>query len=97
MAAHGRLTIVGEVAAGRHPLSRPLFVYVKLASLKRRPEIAGLLALLLSEEMIGDSGELTKIGLILSSAEIRQQNRLRMASQERMDCPSAFCGTALQR
>ncbi len=97
LAIDGVQPTVDAIASGRYPLSRPLFVYVKLTSLKRQPVIAELIALLLSDEMMAPAGELSKIGLILPSPEIRTQNRDRLTTQEKLTCPSSFCAMTADR
>jgi phosphate transport system substrate-binding protein len=80
-----------NIENGKYPLSRPLFVYVKLSSLQRKPEILGLLQLLVSDDMIGPDGELAKMGLILPSASTTAQNRATLTAKTPIQCPSPFC------
>jgi len=79
------------IRSTRYPLSRPLFVYVKMASLRRNPQIGELLTLLISDEMTGTNGALAKLGLISPSPDTIAQNRSTLANRTPLECPSAFC------
>ncbi len=94
LAIDGVQPTVTDIASGRYPQSRPLFVYVKAASLKRQPELANLLTLLLGDQVIGADGALAKIGLIPPSEETRAENRTRLNTGQVLECPSLFCVTA---
>jgi phosphate transport system substrate-binding protein len=80
-----------DIASGDYPLSRPLFIYVKLTSLERKPEIVEFLKLLLSDEMMGAKGGLAKLGLISPSPEAVEKNRSTLANSTIVTCPSEFC------
>ena len=60
-----------SIASGEYPLSRPLYVYAKRASLAEGSPEKELLELYLSDEMMGASGKLAKIGLVpMTEAEL---------------------------
>ncbi|HEX2164223.1 MAG TPA: PstS family phosphate ABC transporter substrate-binding protein [Thermoanaerobaculia bacterium] len=68
------------IAAGRYPVSRPLFVYVKDAHVGRVPGLAELVREYVSDRAIGGEGYLTELGLVpLPAAELA---RVRQAAAE---------------
>jgi len=64
-----------SIAAGRYPVSRPLFVYVKIAHVNSIPGIREFIAEFTSEKAMGDDGYLAERGLIPGSAAERAQAR----------------------
>jgi phosphate transport system substrate-binding protein len=75
----------------RYQLSRPLFVYVKIQRLTRNAAIVELLNRLLSEEMTGPQGALTKLGLVPPPADLAARNRRSLDEMTPIDCPSEYC------
>lgn len=64
-----------EIASGRYPLARPLFVYVKRPNIKQVPGLAALVGEYASENAMGPSGYLMARGLV--PLEAGQRERLR--------------------
>jgi phosphate transport system substrate-binding protein len=64
-----------DIASGRYPLARPLFLYVKRPNIKLVPGLAAFLADYASEAAMGPSGYLLARGLV--PLEARQRERLR--------------------
>ncbi|MBK8534289.1 MAG: PstS family phosphate ABC transporter substrate-binding protein [Candidatus Competibacteraceae bacterium] len=62
-----------NIADGKYPVSRPLFVYVKKAHIGVIPGIKEFIAELTSEKAVGDDGYLSKKGLIPLPAAKRKQ------------------------
>jgi phosphate transport system substrate-binding protein len=85
-----------NIEQGAYPLSRPLFIYVKMSRLKREPALGQFLSLLLGDEMTGAHGALTAMGLVPPSELIIRQNRDALAEQTEIKCPSQFCGQQLE-
>lgn len=65
------------ISTGKYPISRSLFFYVKVGHLKEIPSIDGYVDLFLSEQMIGERGYLTDLGLIPLPKDKRQAMRQR--------------------
>jgi phosphate transport system substrate-binding protein len=63
------------IAQGRYPVSRPLFVYVKIAHVNSIPGIREFIAELTSEKAMGEDGYLADRGLIPGPAAERAQQR----------------------
>jgi phosphate transport system substrate-binding protein len=64
-----------NIAAGKYPVSRPLFFYVKKAHVPVIPGLSQYLAAFTSEAAIGDDGYLAERGLIPMPAAERQKYR----------------------
>ena len=62
-----------NIADGKYPVSRPLFVYVKKAHIGVIPGIKEFIAEFTSEKAVGDDGYLSKKGLIPLPAAKRKQ------------------------
>ncbi|MDG4606962.1 MAG: substrate-binding domain-containing protein, partial [Candidatus Contendobacter sp.] len=62
-----------NIADGKYPVSRPLFVYVKKAHVGVIPGIKEFIAELTSEKAVGDDGYLNKKGLIPLPGAKRKQ------------------------
>ena len=60
----GIVPAVQTIANGEYPLSRPLYLYVKVYSLERNSAVQYLLEYYFSEEVIGQNGLLASLGLI---------------------------------
>jgi len=86
-----------NIEKGAYPLSRPLFVYVKLSRLKREPAVAAFLTLLLGDTMMGQDGAMTALGLVPPSPRLIQQNRQSLQQQTEIECPSQFCADQPER
>ncbi|NTW52674.1 MAG: phosphate-binding protein [Chlorobiaceae bacterium] len=70
-----------NIESGKYPISRKLFMYVHGSNIPQVKGIRTYIELFLSEEMIGDNGQLSDLGLIpLSSAE-RLKNRIEWLKQ----------------
>ena len=64
-----------NIASGKYPVSRPLFIYVKNAHTKSIPGIAEYVKEFTSEKAIGDEGYLADRGLIPAPAAEREKSR----------------------
>jgi phosphate transport system substrate-binding protein len=64
-----------NIASGKYPLSRPLFIYVKNAHVKSIPGIREYVAEFTSEKAIGDEGYLAERGLIPAPKAEREKSR----------------------
>jgi len=64
-----------NIAAGKYPVSRSLFIYVKNAHVKSIPGIREYVAEFTSEKAVGDDGYLADRGLIPAPAAERQKYR----------------------
>jgi phosphate transport system substrate-binding protein len=64
-----------NIASGKYPVSRPLFIYVKNAHVKSIPGIREYLAEFTSEKAIGDDGYLAERGLIPAPKAEREKYR----------------------
>jgi len=64
-----------NIASGKYPVSRPLFIYVKNAHIKSIPGIREYVAEFTSEKAIGDEGYLAERGLIPAPKAEREKSR----------------------
>ncbi|HXK21498.1 MAG TPA: PstS family phosphate ABC transporter substrate-binding protein [Myxococcota bacterium] len=64
-----------SIAQGRYPVSRPLFVYVKIAHVNSIPGIREFIAELTSEKAMGEDGYLAERGLIPGPSAERARER----------------------
>ena len=64
-----------NIASGKYPVSRPLFIYVKNAHVKSIPGIREFVEEFTSEKAIGDDGYLTERGLIPAPKAEREKYR----------------------
>jgi phosphate transport system substrate-binding protein len=64
-----------NIANGKYPVSRPLFIYVKSAHVKSIPGIREFVAEFTSEKAIGDDGYLSERGLIPAPEAEREKYR----------------------
>ena len=64
-----------SIAQGRYPVSRPLFVYVKIAHVSSIPGIREFIAEFTSEKAMGEDGYLAERGLIPGPAAERATQR----------------------
>jgi len=64
-----------NIASGKYPVSRPLFIYVKDAHVKSIPGIREYVAEFTSEKAIGDEGYLADRGLIPAPKAEREKSR----------------------
>ena len=64
-----------NVASGKYPVSRPLFIYVKNAHVKSIPGIREYVAEFMSDKAIGDEGYLADRGLIPAPPAEREKFR----------------------
>ncbi|HVN38750.1 MAG TPA: PstS family phosphate ABC transporter substrate-binding protein [Myxococcota bacterium] len=64
-----------SIAQGRYPVSRPLFVYVKIAHVSSIPGIREFVAELTSEKAMGEDGYLAERGLIPGPSAERAEQR----------------------
>ncbi len=71
----GVMPTAAGIAAGRYPLSRPLYIYVKSAHVDRIPGIREFLTLFTSEAMWGPNGALPAQGLVPMAATERERQR----------------------
>lgn len=53
-----------NIASGRYPLSRPLFLYVKRANLELTPGLAAFIFEYMSDRAVGSEGYLVRLGLV---------------------------------
>lgn len=65
------------ISSGKYPLARSLYFYVKVGHLDEVPSIDGYVDMFLSEQMIGDRGYLTDLGLIPLPKDMREAMRKR--------------------
>lgn len=63
------------VSSGKYPISRSLFFYVKNQHIGKIPGLAEYVDLFLSEKMIGENGQLQKIGMIPLPKDMREKIR----------------------
>ena len=64
-----------NIASGKYPVSRPLFIYVKNAHVKSIPGIREYVAEFMSDKAIGDEGYLAERGLIPAPPAEREKYR----------------------
>ncbi len=64
-----------NIAAGKYPISRSMYFYLKTSHEKEVPAMKDYASLFMSEKMIGDDGILTEIGLIPSAKDAREKAR----------------------
>ena len=64
-----------SIAQGRYPVSRPLFIYVKIAHVNSIPGIREFVAEFTSEKAMGDDGYLAERGLIPGPTAERARER----------------------
>jgi phosphate transport system substrate-binding protein len=64
-----------NIASGKYPVSRPLFIYVKNAHVKSIPGIREYVAAFTDEKAIGDDGYLAERGLIPAPKAEREKSR----------------------
>ena len=64
-----------DIASGKYPVSRPLYIYVKNAHVKSIPGIREYVAEFMSENAIGDEGYLADRGLIPAPKTEREKFR----------------------
>jgi phosphate transport system substrate-binding protein len=70
------------ISSGEYPLSRSLFFYIKQDHLKQVPGLYEYVKLFMEEEMIGENGRLTQIGLVPLPAGLREASRERVLKLE---------------
>ena len=63
------------VASGKYPFSRSLYFYIKHAHLNKVDGIMDYANLFMTEDMIGDDGALTELGLIAMPEDSREEYR----------------------
>ena len=71
----GAMPTPENIATLRYPISRSLFFYIKKDHIKNLPAIREYIDMFMSDELIGEEGLLTEIGLIPLQAEVLQKNR----------------------
>jgi phosphate transport system substrate-binding protein len=64
-----------DIASGKYPVSRPLYIYVKNAHVKSIPGIREYVAEFMSEKAVGDEGYLADRGLIPAPKTEREKFR----------------------
>ena len=74
-----------NIASGKYPVSRPLFIYVKNAHVKSIPGIREYVEEFTSEKAIGDEGYLTERGLIPAPKAEREKYRDRRQEPHRIE------------
>ena len=79
------------ITSGEYPISRPLYLYVKLAHLSAIPGIREFMKEMVSERAIGEFGYLLDKGIIPASPERRRYERRKVdhLSPMQLDAPSA--------
>lgn len=75
----GVLPNFDTISGGSYPLARPLFVYVKRASLDGRDGVRAFLELFLADAMAGPGGALPQIGLVPATPGELAESRRRLA------------------
>ncbi|MDQ6988462.1 MAG: substrate-binding domain-containing protein, partial [Mariprofundaceae bacterium] len=70
------------ISSGKYPVSRSLFFYIKNDHLKRVRGMQAFVDLFLDDEMIGEEGNLTEIGLIALPESDREQVRRNVAKHK---------------
>jgi phosphate transport system substrate-binding protein len=78
-----------NIASGKYPVSRPLFVYVKKAHVGVIPGVKEFVAEYVSDKAMGDDGYLAKKGLIPLPAEERSKTAKTGADLAPMSGPSS--------
>jgi len=66
----------GNIVSGKYPVSRTLFMCVQGSHIAQVKGIRAYIELFLSEDMIGDNGQLNDLGLIPLSSTDRLKNRI---------------------
>ena len=56
--------VLNPLFDGSYPLVRPLFLYVKVDHLERKPELAQFISFFVSEDVMGSDGFLSERGLV---------------------------------
>lgn len=64
VAIDGVVATFEAIADGSYPVSRPLYFYAKKAHYAEQPDLADFVEFFVSEEMMGEDGELAERGLI---------------------------------
>ncbi|MDT8376212.1 MAG: PstS family phosphate ABC transporter substrate-binding protein [Mariprofundaceae bacterium] len=73
-----------NISSGKYPVSRSLFFYIKNSHTDAVPGLNDYVELFTSEEMIGEEGNLSEIGLIALPEAERDATRARVASRSRL-------------
>ena len=81
------------ISSGDYPLSRSLFFYIKKDHLKQVPGLYDYVRLFMAEEMIGENGQLTRLGLVPLPAQLREASRDRVMKLEPLTLREARLGT----
>ncbi|HBA35022.1 MAG TPA: phosphate-binding protein, partial [Gammaproteobacteria bacterium] len=63
-----------SISSQNYPISRSLFFYIKNSHIKDVPAMKEYIDMFLSEELIGEDGLLTEIGLIPMAPELIEKN-----------------------
>ena len=77
----GILPSAKNIMNGSYVLARSLFFYIKNAHLKKVPSLKSFINMFLSEDMIGEKGGLSEIGLIALPPKERQAMRQRFENK----------------
>ena len=72
------------VSSGKYPISRSLFFYIKNDHLKKVNGMQDYINLFLDDDMIGEEGNLTEIGLIALPESKREQIRHHVAQHKKL-------------
>ncbi len=70
----GVLPTTESISSQNYPISRSLFFYIKNSHIKDVPAMKEYIDMFLSEELIGEDGLLTEIGLIPMAPELIEKN-----------------------
>ena len=81
MSIDGIMPTVETISKGTYPLTRPLYIYIKKAQMKRYPGLKALLHELLSNQASGPNGYLLDKGLIPVKPEVLAQERAKIESE----------------
>jgi phosphate transport system substrate-binding protein len=71
-----------NISSKRYPISRSLFFYIKNDHIKDVPAMNEYVDMFLNDDLVGEEGLLTEIGLIPMSAKLIQKNRDRVESTQ---------------
>lgn len=81
------------ISSGDYPLSCSLFFYIKQDHLRQVPGLYEYVKLFMDEKMIGENGQLTRIGLVPLPARLREASRERVMKLDPLTLREARLGT----
>lgn len=72
------------ISSGQYPISRSLYFYIKNSHLNKVEGMNAYINMFVGENMIGNDGNLTEIGLIALPAALRDEVRQRIAKHKKL-------------